>query len=88
MFICHVSHCEKTTTVKLINIDISQSYLPPLLLLGLLWGLSGKNPPASAGDREIRTQALGQEDPLEKEMAALSSILTWRIPWTEEPGGL
>ena len=32
-FICHVSHCEKTTTVKLINIDISQSYLPPLLLL-------------------------------------------------------
>ena len=31
---------------------------------------------------------LGQEDPLEKEMAAHSSILAWRIPWTEEPGGL
>ena len=32
--------------------------------------------------------SLGQEDPLEKEMATLSSILVWRIPWTEEPGGL
>ena len=31
---------------------------------------------------------LGQEDPLEEEMAADSSILAWRIPWTEEPGGL
>ena len=31
---------------------------------------------------------LGQEDPLEKEMATHSSILAWRIPWTEEPGGL
>jgi len=30
---------------------------------------------------------LGQEDPLEKEMATHSSILAWRIPWTEEPGG-
>ena len=30
----------------------------------------------------------GQEDPLEKEMATHSSILAWRIPWTEEPGGL
>ena len=33
-------------------------------------------------------QFLGWEDPLEKEMATHSSILTWRIPWTEEPGGL
>ena len=32
--------------------------------------------------------SLGQEDPLEKEMATHSSILTWRIPWTEETGGL
>ena len=31
---------------------------------------------------------MGQEDPLEKEMATHSSILVWRIPWTEEPGGL
>ena len=33
-------------------------------------------------------QSLGQEDPLEKEMAIHSSILAWKIPWTEEPGGL
>ena len=33
-------------------------------------------------------QSLGQEDPLEKEIAAHSSILAWEIPWTEEPGGL
>ena len=33
-------------------------------------------------------RSLGQEDPLEKEMATQSGILAWRIPWTEEPGGL
>ena len=33
-------------------------------------------------------QSLGEEDPLEKEMATHSSILAWEIPWTEEPGGL
>ena len=38
--------------------------------------------------RETRVQSLGQEDPLEKEMAPHSSILARRIPWTEEPGGL
>ena len=36
----------------------------------------------------MRVQSLGGEDPLEKEMATHSSILTWRIPWTEEAGGL
>ena len=38
--------------------------------------------------QETRIQSLGQDDPLEKEMATHSSILAWRIPWTEEPGGL
>ena len=38
--------------------------------------------------QETRVQSLGQEDPLEKEMATQSSILAWEIPWTEEPGGL
>ena len=38
--------------------------------------------------QEIWVWSLGQEDPLEKEMAAHSSILVWRIPWTEEPGRL
>ena len=37
---------------------------------------------------ETQVQSLGQEDPLEKGMAAHSSILAWRSPWTEEPGGL
>ena len=38
--------------------------------------------------RETWVRSLSQEDPLEKEMATHSSILAWRIPWTEEPGGL
>ena len=38
--------------------------------------------------QETRVQSLGQEDPLEKGMAIHSSILAWRIPWTEMPGGL
>ena len=38
--------------------------------------------------QESRVQSLDQEDPLEKEMATHSSILDWRIPWTEEPGEL
>jgi len=37
---------------------------------------------------ETWVQSLGQEDPLEKEMATHSGILAWRIPWTEEPGRL
>ena len=44
-----------------------------------------KNLPAM---RETRVQSLDGEDPLEKGMATHSSILAWRIPWTEEPGGL
>ena len=35
----------------------------------------------------MQVQSLGGEDPLEEEMAAHSSILAWRLPWTEEPGG-
>ena len=38
--------------------------------------------------QEIQVQSLSQEDSLEKEMATHSSILAWKIPWTEEPGGL
>ena len=44
-----------------------------------------KNLPAM---QEVRAQSLGWEDPLEKGMATHSTILAWRIPWTEEPGGL
>ena len=38
--------------------------------------------------QETQVRSVGQEGPLEKEMATHSSILAWRIPWTEEPGGL
>jgi len=44
-----------------------------------------KNPPAI---QETWVQSLGQEDPQEKEMATHSSVLAWRIPWTEEAGRL
>ena len=44
-----------------------------------------KHPPAM---RETEVRSLGQEDPLEEGMATHSSVLAWRIPWTEEPGGL
>jgi len=47
-----------------------------------------KNLPPSAGNVGFNVQSLIQEDPLEKEMATHSSILAWRIPWTEEPGRL
>ena len=53
------------------------------------FGFSGvlvvKNPPANAGDKGLIP---GSEDPLEKAMAPHSSTLAWKIPWTEEPGGL
>ena len=47
-----------------------------------------KNLPAMQETQEMCVQSLGWEDPLEEEMATYSSILAWRIPWTEEPGGL
>ena len=47
-----------------------------------------KNPPANAGDIERQVPSLGQENPLEEGTATHSNILAWRIPWTEEPGGL
>ena len=47
-----------------------------------------KNSPAMQETQEMWVQSLGQEDPLEEEMATHSSILTWKIPWTEEPDKL
>ena len=44
--------------------------------------------PANAGDIQTWVPSLGQEDPLEEGMVTHYSILAWRIPWTEEPGGL
>ena len=51
--------------------------------MGFLDGSAVKNLPVI---QEMWVQSIGREDPLEKGMATYSSILTWRIPWTEEPG--
>ena len=53
--------------------------------MGFPAGSVGKESTCNAGDTD---SILGREDPPEKEMATHSSILAWRIPWTEEPGGL
>ena len=70
-----------------------------VLTLGLCWFflsflnqatlvvLVVKNSPASAGDTRDGVRSLGQEDTLEEEMVSHFSILAWKIPWIEEPGG-
>ena len=64
------------------HLKIDTCYLP---LWASLVAQSIKNPPAM---QETQVGSLGQEDPLEKGMVTHSSILAWRIPWTEEPVGL
>ena len=69
------------------------SWDPAWLQLHPGWGFPGgasDEEPACQRRRHIeaRVRFLGQEDPLEKEIATQSSILAWGIPWTEEPGGL
>ena len=59
--------------------------LQPTAVLCVPGGSAVKNLPAV---QEMWVGSLGQEDSLEKEMATHSSILAWRIPWTEELGGL
>ena len=66
-----------------LNINICDTRLR--VFVASLRAQSVKNLPAM---QEIQVQFLGQEDPMEKEMATHSSILAWRIPWTEEPSRL
>ena len=63
----------------------TELFEPPVIHLGLPGGSVVKNP---LPKQEVQAQSLGLEDPLEKEMAPHSSILAWKIPWMEEPGGL
>ena len=58
-----------------------------MLFMGFSSGSAFKNLPAMQMLQEMLFRSLGQGDPLEEGMAAHSSILAWRIPWTEEPGG-
>ena len=60
-------------------LTIGTSIKPPPVALTV------KRPPVM---QETQVRSLGGEDPLQKGMATRSSILAWRIPWTEEPGGL
>ena len=66
-------------------LDVPQFIFPFTCLWTSLIGSDGKE---SACSTETWVQSLGQEDILEKGMATHSSILAWRIPWSEEPGGL
>ena len=65
------------------EISVIQTVISGAFLEG--GALMVKNPPAL---QETQVRSLCQEDPLEKAMATYSSILAWRMPWTEEPGGL
>ena len=56
--------------------------------MSLSGGSAVKNLSIMQEVQETRVQSLGHKDPLEEEMATHSSILAWRIPWREEPGGL
>ena len=56
--------------------------------VGFPAGSAVKNPPAVLESQKMQVRSLRQEDPLEEGMATHSNILVWRIPWTEEPGGL
>ena len=64
-------------------------FLGHMIVLGFPGGASDKEPACQCrGHQETQMQYLGWEDPLEEGVTNHSSILTWRIPWAEEPGGL
>ena len=70
--------------LKLSNCTGKDSWAPPGVQGGFPAGSDGKE----TAMQETQVRSLGQEDPLEEEMATHSSILGWEIPWTEEPGSL
>ena len=75
--------CQNPQTLKFFRTG------PPYPMdVGFPGGAVVKNPPASVGDTRDVGSIPGQEDPLEEEMATHFSILAWKIPWTEKPGGL
>ena len=72
--VCPKQTYSKNTDFKYVYSKWASLVAPRLKHLAAMW--------------ETWVRSLGQDDPLEKEMATHSSILAWRIPWTEEPGGL
>ena len=59
-----------------------------IINIGFPRGSAVKNPSAMEESQKMQVPSLGQENPLEEGMSTYSSILAWRIPWTEEPEGL
>ena len=91
-FLFHFKHEETETQNGLVTCPRSHSNKPILEDTSTYEGFPGgsevKNLPAVQKPQEMWVQSLGQEVPLEKSMAIHSSILAWRILWSEEPGGL
>ena len=93
--ICHPVasswYLKKTVELTIFHMDLAHAKVMEIISIKLrIWraflvAQTIKNLPAM---QETWVWSLGGEDPLEKEMATHSSILVWRIPWTEEPGGL
>ena len=80
---------ESDSTEVTLHACMHHEFLKTVLLMRpSLIAQSVKNLPAVQETQEMQVQSLGQEDPLEAGMATHFSILAWRIPWTEEPGGL
>ena len=77
-----------THTISCLVFKTNILFLKLYCELGLPDGSDSEEFACNATMQETWVQSLGQEDPQENEMATHSSILGWRIPWTEEPGGL
>ena len=78
------SYCFLDTHLASIQADMGNTLSPARMGASLVAQMVKKLPAM----QETQLQSLGQKDPLKKGVATHSSILTWRIPWTEEPGGL
>ena len=83
--VCISKQTQEAQNVECRTLIMAMKLRPMLCLRASLMAQRVKCLPAV---REIVVQSLGQEDPLQKEMATHSSILAWRIPWMEEPGRL
>ena len=84
----HLTHLHSSVRIPGWVGQVFLGKVHPQAQLGFPGGASSKEPDCQCKRHETRVQPLGWEDPLKEGMAAHSSILAWRIPWTEEPGGL
>ena len=83
-FMCICTH------TRVFQLRVLLIFIVVLILISLMIGASliAQSVKSLPAMQETQVQSLGWEDPVEKEMATHSSTLAWRIPWTEEPGGL